>query len=109
MHIIFTRTKNFKKAKAGTTFHKVIENAIKTLKPDGNGPIKERITVAPCFIRIMTGTTFYWTLNLNVTDLELPMRSLLFGLRRQIQKDFQRWGKYKVQLQSMTALRELKK
>jgi len=107
MDILFSRTKNFKKAKMGKTFHKVIEDAILNLKPNGNGPMKNQMSIGKCFINNRGGIEFSWTLNLFVRKLDDTTTKSLIELRRGIKKDFERWGKYHVTLQEMIALSEI--
>ena len=107
MDIIFSRTKNFKTAKMGKTFHRVIDDAILNLKPNGNGPIKSQIRMAKCYIHNNNGTEFTWILNLSVTELNVGITKSLLELRSGIKKDFEKWGKYHVILKQMIALQLL--
>ncbi|MCJ8306028.1 MAG: hypothetical protein HRU07_03175 [Nitrosopumilus sp.] len=107
MDIIFSRTKNFKNAKIGKTFHKIIEESISNLKPNGDGPIKSQIRMAKCYIRNNAATEFTWTLNLSVSKLNEEITKSLMELRSGIKKDFEKWGKYHVILKQMTAISAL--
>ena len=107
MNIIFSRTKNFKNAKVGKTFHKIIEESISNLKPNGNGPIKSQIRMAKCYIHNNNGIEFTWTLNLSVTELNKEITVSLLELRKNIKKDFEKWGKYHVILKQMRSLSTL--
>lgn len=107
MDILFSRTKNFKKAKIGNTFHKVIDDAISGLKPNGNGPMKNQIHIEKCFIHNLGGIDFSWTLNLSISTLDDTTTKSLMELRRSIKKNFESWGKYHVTLQQMILLSEI--
>lgn len=109
MDIIFSRTKNFKKAKMGKTFHKVIDEAISGLKPNGNGPMKNQIHIEKCFIHNQGGIVFSWTLNLSISTLDDVTTKSLLELRRSIKKDFESWGKYHIKLQQMILLSAINK
>ena len=107
MDIIFSRTKNFKNAKIGKTFHKIIEESILNLKPNGNGPIKSQIRISKCHIHNNNGIEFTWILNLSVSTLNEEITKSLLELRGGIKKDFEKWGKYHVTLKQMIALSTL--
>ena len=108
MTISFIRTKDFKHAKPGLTFHKVIEDSIADLKPDGKGPITERIRNPKFAVRPMGGANFQCVLSFDITSLDDQMRELLIELRNKLKKNFQSWGKYKIHINQIFVSQKIK-
>lgn len=104
MTIKFNRIKNFKTTKNKFAFHQVIEDSISDLKPDGNGPLHERITNRKFVFNNLGGINFDCTLQLNFRSLDDDMGKKLVELRRNITKNFQRWGKYKIHITATTVM-----
>ncbi len=107
MTISFVRTKNFKNTKLGFTFHTIIEESISDLKPDGNGPIKERIKNPKFVINNMGGNNLECILNIPISDFDGAMRELIVQLISKLKKNFQKWGKYKIQINGLSILQNI--
>lgn len=109
MEIIFRRTKNFKNAKNDQAFHNVIQSAIDGLKSIEGGPIRDKIRIARCPINYShtSKQEFKFTLTLRIKEVNDETVQLIYSLRREIQKSFHRWGKYKVKLQTPYLMKDL--